>query len=287
MDDNVKKTIDIMMNNGEVTSFKHAIEVRKMMEQKDNQGEGQQVEDGSKLLMLPYCSDEKKPVPNALLRSALFGVIGKGGRAYEKRVLKAAVNGITVRFTGQQLDQSDLDVWLGCLQLLKEVPVGTQVYFSMKGFLKSLGRNSGKSDKEWLRDSLTRLSACLIEIGDGQRFYSGHLINDFYRDEVDCEYTITLNPKMLSFFSNKSWTGLNLNKRNELKGRSVAKWLHGFYSTHASPHPYKVETLKDLCGSKAELKEFRRMLKTSLSYVSSAEGWTCWIDESDLVNVKK
>lgn len=279
MNEHIQSVIDEMMRDGKVTSFRQAVDIRVRME---NENDSNSLE-----LMLPSCPNEKKPVPNAILRSSLFGVFEKGERAYEQRVLKAAVNGITVKFTGQQLDQSDLDVWLGCLQLLRKVPVGTQVYFSMKGFLKSLGKNTGKSDKEWLRDSLTRLSACLIEIGDGINFYSGHLINDFYRNEVEFEYTLTLNPKMLSFFSNESWTGLDFDKRRELKGKSIAKWLHGFYSTHAKPLPYKVETLKTLCGSKAELKGFRQTLKRSLSDVSSVTGWTYWIDESDLVNVKK
>lgn len=279
MNEHIQSVIDEMMRNGEVTSFRQAVDIRVRMEN--------EIENNSGELMLPSCPNEKKPVPNAMLRSSLFGVFERGERAYEQRVLKAAVNGITVKFTGQQLDQSDLDVWLGCLQLLRKVPVGTQVYFSIKGFLKSLGKNTGKSDKEWLRDSLTRLSACLIEIGDGVNFYSGHLINDFYRNEVEFEYTLTLNPKMLSFFSNESWTGLDFDKRKELKGKSIAKWLHGFYSTHAKPLPYKVETLKTLCGSKAELKGFRQTLKRSLSDVSSVTGWTYWIDESDLVNVKK
>lgn len=279
MNEQIQSVIDEMMRNGEVTSFRQAVDIRVRMEN--------EIDNNSRELMLPPCPSEKKPVPNAMLRSSLFGVFERGERAYEQRVLKAAVNGITVKFTGQQLDQSDLDVWLGCLQLLRKVPVGTQVYFSMKGFLKSLGKNTGKSDKEWLRDSLTRLSACLIEVGDGVNFYSGHLINDFYRNEVEFEYTLTLNPKMLSFFSNESWTGLDFDKRKELKGKSIAKWLHGFYSTHAKPLPYKVETLKTLCGSKAELKGFRQTLKRSLSDVSSVTGWTYWIDESDLVNVKK
>ena len=284
---NIQSEIDAMMRNGDVTSFKHAVEIRKELErQLEKQGEDS-VDATPSITRLPSCPDEKKPVPNAILRSSLFSVIEKGARAYEKRVLKAAVNGVTVKFTGLQLDQSDLDVWLGCLHLLKEVPAGTSVNFSMKGFLKLLGKNAGKSDKEWLRDSLTRLSACLIEIGNGKLFYSGHLINEFYRDEVNCEYSITLNPKILSFFSNNSWTGLDFEKRKELKGKAVAKWLHGFYSTHSTPHPYKVETLKDLCGSKAELKGFRRILKKSLMDVSTITGWTYWIDESDLVNVKK
>lgn len=282
MSNKIQSAINEMMRNGEIDSFRQAVEIRKKLEVESRQEDCPPCS-----LMLPTCSIEKKPVPNAFLRSALFGVMERGGRSYERRVLKASVNGVTVRFTGQQLDQSDLDVWLGCLHHLKEFPVGTEVFFTMKGFLKTLGRNSGKSDKEWLRDSLGRLSSCLIEIGDGTHFYSGHLINEFYRDEERCEYTLTLNPKMLAFFSNELWTGLDFEKRKLLKRKAIAKWLHGFYSTHSSPLPYKVETLKNLCGSKAELKEFRRILKSSLTDISSVTGWSYWIDARDLVNVKK
>lgn len=283
MGDNIQSTIDEMMHRGEIDSFRQAVEVRKKLEQEISSRK-----DGVPYSQkLPACGVEKKPVPNAFLRSALFGVIEKGGRIYERRVLKASVNGITVKFTGQQLDQADLDVWLGCLHHLKDSPVGTEVYFTMKGFLKFIGRNAGKSDKEWLRDSLSRLSSCLIEVGDGTHFYSGHLINEFYRNEVECEYALTLNPKMLAFFSDELWTGVDFEKRKELKRKSTAKWLHGFYSTHKTPLPYKVETLKDLCGSKTELKGFRRILKASLADVSSVTGWTFWIDENDLVNVSK
>ncbi|PJG59465.1 plasmid replication initiator TrfA [Aeromonas cavernicola] len=274
------------MISGEITSFKDAVELRKRLE--ENGGEVIDPDEPISIpTELPACAEGKRPVPNAILRSALFGIVAKGARKYEQRVLKAAVNGITVKFTGQQLDQSDLDVWLGCLQFLKKAPAGTQVYFSMYGFLKHLGRNTGKSDREWLRNSLTRLSACLIELGDGLHFYNGHLINDYYRNEVEGEYVLTLNPKILSFFSSELWTGLDLDKRRQLKGKTLSQWLHGFYSTHSSPHPYKVETLKRLCGSEADLKEFRRMLKKALSDLSRATEWICWIDENGLANVKK
>lgn len=287
MTDSLQELIDEKLRNGEINSFKEAVELRKKLEREEGNTESSVDEALLAPDELPACADGKRPVPNAILRSALFGIVAKGARKYEQRVLKASVNGITVKFTGQQLDQSDLDVWLGCLQYLKKVPVGTQVHFSMYSFLKNLGRNTGKSDREWLRNSLTRLSACLIEMGDGRHFYNGHLINDYYRNEVEGEYILTLNPKILSFFSSELWTGLDLDKRRQLKGKTLSQWLHGFYSTHSAPHPYKVETLKNLCGSEADLKEFRRMLKKALSDLSIATGWTCWIDESGLANVKK
>lgn len=290
MSDPLQEQIDDMLKAGKFNSFREAVQFRRGLEKEaaDNTGDDSQDSDNSLVpASLPNCVEGKRPVPNAILRSALFGVVAKGARKYEQRVLKATVNGISVRFTGQQLDQSDLDVWLACLHRLGEVPAGNQVYFSIYGFLKSLGRNTGKSDREWLKNSLSRLSACLIEMGDGRYFYSGHLINDYYRDEESGESVLTLNPKILSFFSKELWTGIILDERKKLKGKVLSQWLHGFYSTHAVPHPYKVETLKKLCGSESDLKEFRRMLKKSLVDLSTATGWDCWIDEKDLANVKK
>lgn len=99
---------------------------------------------------------------------------------------------------------------------------------------------------------------------------------------------IALNPNIAAFFSSEVWTGLSLFERNKLKGKSLAQWLHGFYSSHARPFLYKIDTIKELCGSDVQLsKKFKQMLKKSLSDLSSATGWKCCIDDNDLVNVKK
>ena len=74
------------------------------------------------------------------------------------------------------------------------------------------------------------------------------------------------------------------------RGKStLAKWLHGFYSTHAKPYPYKVETLHNLCGSADKsLRSFRQKLKKALDElvsVGAIEGWD--IDGDDLVSVQR
>lgn len=239
---------------------------------------------------LPDVSESKRAVPNVILRSSLFGVVGKGHRKYEKNVLKATVQGLTVKFTGEQLDQADLDVYLECVrrcasQRLGEL--GELVRFSIYEFLKSIDRKTGKSDHEWLKTCFTRLFACGIELGDGRFFYMGHLIDEQYRDEKTGEFVIALNPKIAGFFSAEAWTGLCLEERTALKSKQLAQWLHGFFSSHQQPFPYKVETIKGLCGSGASLKEFKRMLKKSLADLSAATGWVCSIDERDLVHVVK
>lgn len=237
--------------------------------------------------MLPAVSEQKRAVPNAILRSSLFGVVGKGNRKYEENVLKATVQGLTIKFTGKQLDQADLDVYLECVRRCAKHPLGELVRFSIYDFLKSIGRSTGKSDHDWVKSCLTRLFVCGIELGDGRFFYEGHLINEKYRDEKTGEFVIALNPKIAAFFSSEAWTGLLLIERNSLKGKPLAQWLHGFYSSHEKPFPYKVETIKELCGSRSSMKELRRMLKRSLSDLSVVTGWQCWVDENDLVNVKK
>ena len=238
--------------------------------------------------VLPDISSVRRIVPNVMLRGSLFGVVGKGHRKYEKKSLKATINGLTIKFTGEQLDQVDLDVYLECIRRCGKRPLGEQVRFFAYDFLKSLRRDSGKSQYELLKDSLLRLTACVVEIGDGRYFYMGHIVNDNYRDENTGEFIISMNPKIAAFYSTEMWTGLSLEERHFLKGKPLAQWLHGFYCTHAKPHPYKVETLKDLCGSRVSLlKKFRQMLNRSLEDVSEATGWKCWIDDNDLVNVKK
>lgn len=237
---------------------------------------------------LPAVSEHKRVVPNALLRGSLFGVVGKGERKYEQKTLKASVQGLTVKFTGQQLDQADLDVYLECIRRCGTLNIGKSVRFRAYDFLKSIGRNTGRFEYVWLDLCLNRLFSCAIEIGDGRFFYTGHILDEGYRDEETKEFIISLNPKIAVFFSDNVWTGLSHIERRELKGKSLAQWLHGFYSTHTKPFPYKVGTIKELCGSDiAELRMFKFKLKKSLSALSKVTGWQCWIDENDLVNVIK
>lgn len=239
-------------------------------------------------LVMPKVSPARRIIPNAMLRCSLFGVIRKGRRKYEHRVSKATINGLNINFTGQQLDQSDLDIYLELIRRCGDVSFGVEIRFFAYDLLKSLNMGTGKSQYENLKDCLLRLTACAVEISDGRFSYAGHIVNDHYRDDESRELIISLNPKIASFFSEEMWTGLSLHERNLLKGKPLAQWLHAFYSSHTNPHPYKVETIKHLCGSDvAALKTFKQKLKKSLAYLTTATGWECWIDEKDLVCVKK
>ncbi|QJC33918.1 hypothetical protein GJT93_02250 (plasmid) [Enterobacteriaceae endosymbiont of Donacia provostii] len=236
----------------------------------------------------PNISKNRRAVPNIILRSSLFGILKKGYRRYERNILKTSLNDFIIKFTGESLDQSDLDVWLECLYRFSKVPFGEKVIFSSYSFLKSIDRKTGKKDYEWLKSSLIRLSICSIEINYRDYFYIGHLLQEWYRNDKTKKNVIFLNKNIISFFTQSIWTIISLKERKKLKKRPLSQWIHCFYCTHNVPLYYKVITLKNLCGSKIIiLWKFRQILKKSLFEVSLVTGWSCWIDKNDIVHVIK
>lgn len=244
--------------------------------------------ESDKEIYLPISKKSQIPVPNGVLRSALFGVIAKGSRKFEKSVLKATINGYSVKYTGEQLDQSDLDVWIECLRRCQKTALGHIVKCSSYEFLRAINRNTGKSDHEWLKSVFLRLRVNDIEISDGKYTYAGSLIFEHYRAEDTGENCIILNPKIADCFVNSCWTGIDIALRLQFKGKPLTQWLFGFYATHAKPLPIKVETLKQLCGSQiSELKKFKQILKKSLCELSDITGWLTYIDDNEKVIIKK
>ena len=242
----------------------------------------------SNVALLPPWPSAVRGVPNSLLRSALFGAIKRGKRAYQDRIKKASVEGVTVIHAGPQLDQADLDVWQHCLHLARAEGLGTRIQFSAGSFLKAIERGAGGKDIEWLKNAFRRLSSSVVEVSDGKRAYFGPMLIGGARDDETGQYVIEMNPKIASLFGTDGWTGVEFEVRRALKKQPLSQWLHGFYSSHARPFGFKVETIHRLCGSEnAAIKGFRQELRQALQRLAEVTKWTCEIDENDVVNVAK
>ncbi len=237
---------------------------------------------------LPEWPEKARGIPNGALRSSLFGAIRRAPRKFLKRTKLQSVNGLTIVFNGPRLSQSDLDVWEHCLHLARINGTGCQIRFTGYSFLKAIGRNTGKSDREWLKGVLLDLASSVVEISDGKRAYFGPLIHHGVRDEVTMEFVIEVNPRVAILYGADGWTQIEWAQRWALRRQPLAQWLHGFYSTHAEPYPYKVETLRRLAGSENEhLYSFRQELRSAMSKVSEVTGWAWCIADADLVQVTK
>ena len=220
----------------------------------------------AKVIQLPLWPEPKRGAPNAVLRSALFAAVqGKGRIAMHRQELIATQDGVTIRYTGDQLDQADLDVWEAVLHIARLQGLGTELHFTAHAFLKALGRQTGKSGHDWLSSAFARLGATWVEISDGRRTYLGSLIERGVRDEGTGRYVLEINPQLARFFSPTRWTQIDWTQRQRLRGKPLALWLHGFYASHAEPHPLTVAYLHKLSGSQTKrLRRFKESLTQAL-----------------------
>jgi hypothetical protein len=201
-----------------------------------------------KVVQLPLWPEPSRGTPNSVLRGALFAAIdGKRGRKAMQRQLLASQKGIEIRFTGLQLDQGDMDVFEQALHIVRQNPLGDRCEFSAHGFLKAMGKTTGKCNHEALKNAFARLMGCGVEITHDRFTYGGSLL-EFYRDEHTERYVVVFNPKIIALYD-AGWTAIDWEQRRTLQRKPLALWLHGYLATHARPHPVKIETLMQMSGS--------------------------------------
>lgn len=241
-----------------------------------------------KQLMLPLWPEEVRGMPNAVLRGAIFAV------SQERQYLKewtpiAAVDGIEIRAKGERLNQHDLDLWEELLHLQRKAALGARVEFTAHSMLKALGRPVGGSAHARLDNDLGRLltSATEIRWTATRQSFAGGLVSSYFKDEDSDRYVVTFNADTMQLYS-QGHTWIDPKERKALGRNLIAKWLHGFYSTHAKPFAYSVETLWKLSGSTSIRKDFRRYLRAALAELEKIGAIDSWkLDADDLVHVKR
>jgi len=244
------------------------------------------------VVQLPLWPEPVRAVPNGFLRSALFGAIAKGKRRYIDGELLAALDGIEIRYTGQRLDQGDLDVWESVLHAVRLQEIGSQCRVTSYALLKLMGLTDTGKNRVTLNKRITRLVATALTVKQGRYSYIGSLIAGAAKNEETQEWVIELDAKLRPLFAADQFTQIEWAVRHELNGKPLAQWLHGFYASHAKPFPLKIETLHRLCGSEAgEMWKFTQTLRKALDDVAEAsaahgEGFGSDI-RGDLVHVEK
>lgn len=244
------------------------------------------------VVTLPLWPESVRAVPNGFLRSALFGAIRKGRRRYLKAEQLAALDGIEIRYTGERLDQGDLDVWESVLHAVRLQELGSQCRVTSYALLKLMGKTDTGKNRATLHERITRLRANAVEVRQGRYCYIGGLIAGAAKDEETQEWVIELDAKLRPLFAADQFTQVEWAVRHALNGQPLAQWLHGFYASHAKPFPIKVETLLNLSGSEnANPRSAWQTLRKALDAVveaSAANGQPFSYDiRGDLVHVEK
>jgi len=245
-----------------------------------------------KAVQLPLWPEPVRAVPNGVLRSALFGAIAKGKRRYIDGEDLAAVDGVTIRYKGERLDQGDLDVWESVLHAVRRQELSSRCRVTSYALLKLMGLTDTGKNRATLHNRIERLVANAVTIRQGRYTYIGGLIRFAAKDEETQEWVIELDEQLCPLFAGDQFTQVEWAVRHALNGKPLAQWLHGFYASHAKPFPMKVETLLRLCGSESgEMWKFAQTLRKALDAVaeaSAAHGEEFSYDiRGDLVHVEK
>lgn len=218
---------------------------------------------------LPLWPDHIRGLPWPAIRSALFAPVRPGARAALESVPIATVAGIDIVFTGLRLDQSDLDVYEQVLHLARLQKLGDVIEFTQRGFLKSIGRNCGKSDRTWLRKSLRRLSATNLTIEFQGENYNGSLIDNFRESETTGRYHVKLDRGLSRLFQ-AGWSANNPEIGRALGRHQLAKWLWRFGGGLHKPLTFRLERLAELSGSSySRPRDYRARLIDAVDAVNA------------------
>ena len=98
------------------------------------------------MVQVPFARDNPG-LPNGIMRAALFPALPPSGeRPFVKKAPIFSISGLSVSFTGQRFDQSDLDVLLGIFEIGRYEALGHKFTFAAHALLKLLGKTNGGSE---------------------------------------------------------------------------------------------------------------------------------------------
>jgi hypothetical protein len=260
----------------------------------ENLGHRLEQRETSNLIQLPLWYEPERGTPNSFLRSALFAAIESKDRQFLKGVILASSKDVSIKFTGEQLNQEDLSVWETLVHLARQHPLGNICQFTAHALLKTLGLHTGGAEHRRLHTTITRMIACAVEIKHERVTYIGSLIDDgmviddgmAIDDKPTKQYALRLNPNLIRLYGETRWTALNWHQRRQLRRKSLAQALHAYYSTHARPVPVKIATLRDYTGSRnTQPADFKRKVRKALTELVKIGFLNDYRIERDLVTV--
>lgn len=241
---------------------------------------------------LPFWPDKRRGLPNPIARCALFTA---GREEAERRQMDyeliSGTDPAMVHWTGKELFQSDLDVFLQVLHEGRHYSLGEPFPVTGKMILSALGKESrGMNNYIRLRETVRRLAEGTIWItkADGLSGFNGHLLaksNWAKQNEEDrhMKWMFKLDEDIAPMFADDMYSRIDWDQRLQLN--ALAKWLHAFYHTHKVPNPMPAQRIQELCGSKiSTMYHFRSKLKPALDELVAVKFLRSWhLDESDNV----
>ncbi len=243
---------------------------------------------------LPIWDEENRGVPNPFIRSGLFSVKNTENRLFMQKMPVASLSNYQITYTGQELQQDDLSVWMSLINFFRNQSMSDSVLFTGYSLIKDIGWRMHSESYKRAKESIERLKVTGIEISTNNKetAYSGSLIREYAWTAQDAKgngrWMVRFESKVSTLFMEDTTTLLEWETRKKIGTRAtVAQWLHSFYSSHREPLPLTVAKLYELCRSGDSLSSFRRNIKTALKRLVDIDFLASFSIVNDAVHVQK
>ena len=216
----------------------------------------------------PLLDGSNYPLPNSIARSALFAAVKEANREMLREHPIQSLQNYQIKYTGDQLNQSDLDVFMALLCEQVEAPFGDRIFFTAYSLLKRMNWSANSDGYKRLVDSIKRLQRAQIEISylrgeEGRhpvRYVGSFVANFVERDDRalkgetgelgKSQWMVQLDPRLTHLFVNEEVTLGLWYLRKKIDGRQpLAQYLLNFLITHKKPVPMTFRQLKALSAS--------------------------------------
>lgn len=164
--------------------------------------------------------------------------------------VRSAVPSREARYTGERLDQFDLDVFLTCAQHvgIQPGPASGLVRIDLDKTARELFRDGSAETRRQILASLRRLEAGRIEVRDGRFSCCLRPVHKALHDAMTNRCLVELNPEMLQSLQRVGNVLGFVQDRMRLGRRAMDRWLHTLL--RLSPGVcIPLKGLSDLCGN--------------------------------------
>lgn len=244
--------------------------------------------------VLPLWTDERRGIPNPMLRSGLFG--SGSTRTFVKDRVVASLSNYTIKYRGESLLQDDLSVLIALLHKASRQAFGDTIFLTGYEIVKDLGWRMHSETYERVKESIARLKSneLKISLSTGTAGYSGSIIREYAWDastpDGGTKWMVRFEPMLTALFKEDSTTFLHWEQRKRIGTRAaLAQWLHAYFTSHRDPLPISVAKIHELSGSEAKnLRYFKAKLKAALEVLVGINFLTSYhISDGGMVTVRK
>jgi hypothetical protein len=212
-------------------------------------------------------------MPNHINRSSMYAPIARGRRQYHRQQPLFTLGRVTMNYTGEQLDEADADLTMALIFAARDQPIGTPVTTNLAALLRSMGRNTGKHDYDWLYRRMKALTEATLFIEarkpDGSAKYRighaevFHIVQQFHYDPDAKNYTYTLDSRWVALFGNREYALLDWAKRLQIgRGQDMAKALQRLIATSSDQvQRYGLDLLKRKFEYRGRLRDFKASIE--------------------------